>query len=288
MQTPWTLTPFLDRAGEARHDPATVESWWSEPGTREVVVDGAGGFAVPLGRPTDGQLDPQRHVLLGRDTEGVVWFSSRGEVADPRSLRDAPDDPGLHEVATAAVAILAWHDAARHCERCGAPTTMATGGFHRTCTGCGRDVFPRHDPAMIVAVLDADDRLLLAHQASWAPGRVSVLAGFLESGESAEHAVAREVAEEVQVTISAARYVASQAWPFPRSLMLGFVARGQGEPVPDGVEIEWAHWYRRAEFTAAVADGSITHPPNNSIASRLIGLWLDGSLPDPDSNPLLA
>lgn len=298
MNNPWTTKPRLHRTGEVRPDPQGLARLWAEPGSRLLVVDAAGRFVVraqehpAIGEPTSGSFDETRHVLLGTtqdDGTTTAWFAVRGEVeGETATLRDAEVGQTLHEVATAAIAVLAWHDSTVRCERCGGQTRMACGGFQRECDDCGKEAFPRHDPAMIVAVLDADDRLLLAHQASWAPGRVSILAGFLEAGESAEHAVVREVAEESGLQVEAVRYLASQAWPFPRSLMLGFVARGHGELQVDEREIAWARWFSRDELDAAIAAGEVTHPPNHSIASRIIALWRDGRLPAPEDNPLLA
>ncbi|MEL4357583.1 MULTISPECIES: NAD(+) diphosphatase [unclassified Luteococcus] len=290
MNGPWSLTPLLDRMGAARHDPAAPARWWRDPRARLLVVDSAGRVSSdPFGCPTaeaPGRPghDAQRDVLLGsvrREGNDEVWFARRGEVAAGHSLRDGSFEGARLELVTAATAVLAWHDACRFCERCGAPTEMAAGGFQRRCTGCGREIFPRTDPAMIVAVLDEKDRLLLGHQAAWAPGRVSILAGFLEAGESGEHAVVREVREESGLEVTQARFLSSQPWPYPRSLMLGFVARAQGEIRVDQTEIAWARWYSRDELTAALADG-LSLPGPGSIAGRIIAAWRAGELPPPE------
>lgn len=134
---------------------------------------------------------------------------------------------------------------------------------------------------MIVAVLDAEDRLLLAHHSAWPEGRVSILAGFVEAGESAEHAVVREVREEAGIDVVEARFLASQPWPYPRSLMLGFVARGRGQIEVDGVEIEWAQWYTPRRLRDEVERG-LTLPGTGSVAGRIIELWSRGGLPAPE------
>lgn len=284
------MTPQLDRMGPTRHNPAELAALWDSPQARLLVVDARGGVATePLGETTDqaGGLpgyDDQRDVLLGtvvHDGEPQVWFARRGEVSDGRTLRESTLHGAELELVTAATAVLAWHDGARYCERCGAATQMAGGGFQRRCTGCEREVFPRTDPAMIVAVLDDDDRILLGHQASWPEGRVSILAGFLEAGESGEHAVVREVFEESGLQVTEARFLSSQPWPYPRSLMLGFVARARGEIRVDEQEIAWAQWYSRAELDAAIT-GGLTLPGQGSIAGRIIAAWRASELPAPE------
>lgn len=288
MTGAWNLTPLLDRLGAVRGHPDELEALWASPTARLLVVDERGAVSGdPLGEPV-GELgqayDPVRDVLLGRvgdAQEAVIWFARRGSVDGGRTLRESAFDGADLEVVTAATAVLAWHDAARHCERCGAPSVMAHGGFQRHCTGCDREIFPRTDPAMIVAVLDEQDRLLLAHQASWPEGRVSILAGFLEAGESGEHAVVREVAEESGLQVTEARFLSSQPWPYPRSLMLGFVARAGGRVQVDGAEIAWATWYTRDELSKAIPD-RLTLPGQGSIAGRIIRAWREGWLPAPE------
>jgi NAD+ diphosphatase len=139
--------------------------------------------------------------------------------------------------------------------------------------GCGAETFPRLDPAIIVLVTDpAGERALLGRQASWPPGRYSTIAGFVEPGESLEDAVVREVAEETGVEVGDVAYVASQPWPFPSSLMLGFdaVARTADIRLRDG-ELEDARWFTRAELAA----GHPALPPGGSISARLIAGWYD-------------
>ncbi len=160
-----------------------------------------------------------------------------------------------------AVALEEWHRYHLRCPRCGAPTVVAAGGHLRRCPADGSEHYPRTDPAVIMLVRDDDDRCLLGRQASWPTGRFSTLAGFVEPGESLEQAVAREVAEEVGVAVTEVRYVGSQPWPFPSSLMLGFMARAADREIAvDGVEIEQARWFSRADVVAACADGSLIFP----------------------------
>lgn len=173
-----------------------------------------------------------------------------------------------------AVALAAWHRSHTHCPRCGAPTEPVLAGTVRRCPKDATEHYPRTDPAVIMTVVDESDRLLLGRQASWPERRFSTLAGFVEPGESLERAVAREVAEEVGLTVREVRYVGSQPWPFPSSLMLGFVARVEGEePRVDGVEIAEARWFDHGELEAALASGELRLPPSISIARRLIEAW---------------
>jgi NAD+ diphosphatase len=170
-----------------------------------------------------------------------------------------------------AVGLANWHAAHQHCPRCGAPTEVVAGGSVRRCPADSSEHFPRTDPAVIVLVTDGADRCVLGRQASWPAGRYSTLAGFVEPGESAEQAVAREVAEESGVRVHAVRYQGSQPWPFPSSLMLGFRAECDASAVPearDG-ELEDCRWFSRAE----VQDSALLPPPL-SIAHSLIAGWL--------------
>ncbi|MGA4507232.1 NAD(+) diphosphatase [Propionibacteriaceae bacterium G1746] len=275
----------LRRAGQERVDPERLVELFTGPGAQVLVVSGEGQFHV---EPAEGGFDADVHSYLGwtdanghahNDAEASLhWFTRRG-ASEGQTLRDGFADPAMHDLVAAAAAILAWHDGAPPCGRCGAVTVPVRGGFMRQCVECGHLEFPRHDPAIIVAITDPDDRLLLAHQANWPEGRVSVIAGFVEAGESLEQAVGREVGEEVGLWVDRVRYVASQPWPFPRSLMLAFVATAMGEPVPDGTEIAWARWFSRDEFTAAVESGELSLPGRGSVGGRLIHAWVAGELP---------
>jgi NAD+ diphosphatase len=151
----------------------------------------------------------------------------------------------------------------------------------RECPVCGTHHFPRTDPVVIMLVT-GEDRVLLGRQAAWPPGRYSTLAGFVEPGETLEEAVAREVREEARVDVGAPRYVSSQPWPFPASLMLGFTVPWLGgDPVRQEDEIEDVRWFTRAEVQAAGSwpdppeDAPLALPPRHAIARRLIESWLE-------------
>ena len=174
---------------------------------------------------------------------------------------------GLFSVAGRAVQIVAWDLTHRFCGRCGGPTRDHPSDRAKQCPACGLQNFPRLSPAIIVRVTDGD-RMLLARSPRFPPGRYSVLAGFVEPGETLEEAVAREVEEEVGVAVEDIRYFGSQPWPFPNSLMLGFTARYAGGDLrPDPAEIEDAGWY--------APDALPQLPPRLSIARRLIDDFLE-------------
>lgn len=198
------------------------------------------------------------------------------------SLRELGAQLGTRDVglATEAVALAAWHAAHPRCPRCGEPTEPVEGGWVRRCTNDGSDHYPRTDPAVIMAVLDSDDRLLLGHAAQWPSGRFSTLAGYVEPGEPLEAAVRREVLEEVGITVGAVEYRGSQPWPFPASLMLGFVAHAETTDIQvDGVEVTDARWFTREEIAAAVGSGELGLPSRASIARALVEDWYGGELP---------
>lgn len=183
-----------------------------------------------------------------------------------------------------AVALENWQRLHRFCSRCGERTVIAAAGHIRRCPACGAEHYPRTDPAVIMLVTDDQDRALLGRQVHWPEGRFSTLAGFVEPGESIEQSVAREVFEEAGVTVGEVEYIASQPWPFPSSLMLGFMARATSAEINvDGEEIEEARWFSREDLKAAFESGEILPPFGISIAARLIELWYGKPLPKPGS-----
>jgi NAD+ diphosphatase len=310
----------VDRATQRREDTAWLAEVWADPRTRVLVVRDAKALVatrdgqLELVFSTPAEAPEGTRFLLGVDADGVAYFGvsaadpgdagSDGEVgmggsawvndgassrsgssdAKPMALRTAgallsDRDAGL---LTHAVALANWHESHTHCPGCGARTVPAPAGHLTTCPADGTQHFPRLDPAVIMLVIDPDDRLMLARNALWPAGRMSVVAGFVEPGESAEHAVAREVFEETSVVVGQVRYLGSQPWPMPRSLMLGFEAKTKGAQriSVDEEEIGEARWFSREELRSAIDTGELGIAPSSSIARRLIEFWYGGDLPD--------
>ena len=192
-------------------------------------------------------------------------------------------EPYQGELAAAAVALATWDKNTKFCERCGASLKLACAGWEKHCSACTHITYPRTDPAIIVAITDDAERLLLIHGATWQPGRYSVVAGFVEAGESLEAAVVREALEETGIKISQVSYCSSQPWPFPRSLMFAFTARadGQQEPKADMQEVGHAFWVSREEFTQLVLAGKVIVPGRASSGHALVRAWYGRELPQP-------
>jgi NAD+ diphosphatase len=296
----------VDRLTEKRADPEWLDAAWADPGTRVLVVsDGQALARIDDARIDDAQIDdgsaalifvaPDQapngtRFLLGQDdADGTVYFGVSGPLpptpdgARPAALREVGTLLGDRDAGllTHAVALANWHDTHTHCPVDGTPTVPGPGGHFTVCPADGTEHFPRTDPAVIMLVTDPDDRCLLARNAAWPGRRVSILAGFVDPGESAEQAVIREVAEETQIKVTNVRYVGSQPWPMPRSLMLGFRAdapAGQAIVV-DRDEIAEAYWFSRDELLAAIKAREIALPPPVSIARQIIEQWYGGPLP---------
>lgn len=277
----------LDRVDEHRRSSEWVAQLWRSPEAKLLKVDdhsrfttNAGGSKLRLVKPFV-DFDPQRHRLLGLLDEipiFAVQTLTEGEVHDFREVAHQLTD-NERDIAATATAVINWHRSEPHCPCCGAETRVINGGYARHCLACDRELFPRTDPAVIVAIIDPDDRLLLGNQVSWQGNRLSVFAGFVEAGESLEQAVHREMAEEVDVTLSDVSYFGSQPWPMPRSLMLGFSARAESSDINiDGEEIGFAAWFTRDELAAKLQSGEISLPTKSSIAYRLVQAWRDGNL----------
>jgi len=268
----------LDRAGDRRGDDEWVAAQLADPAARAVVA-GTGGVHVAGGRLA---LVPLAELggeplLLGLGEDGPV-FAAEAANGSLMGLREAAAtlpraDGGL---AAYAAALLNWHRRHRFCANCGHQTEVREAGHVRSCPNCGAEHHPRTDPVVIMLVLRGEE-VLLGRQPSWPPGRYSALAGFVEPGESLEEAVAREVREEARVEIGTPRYVSSQPWPFPSSLMLGFVAPwSSGEPVIGDDELEDVRWFNRKAVQEAVEGrGELQLPPPLAIARRLVDGWLE-------------
>ena len=286
----------LDRASVLRADGDWVAARWRDPESRAVGIADDAVVVVGDDAVTPARLDPRAlaahatgesvllgleagRALFGVDLRGVdpATLAGLGPGARLLGLRDAgallsQADGGL--VAYAA-ALLTWHRRSAHCSVCGTATRVEEAGHLRRCPHCGATHHPRTDPVVIMLVTDGD-RVLLGRQPVWPEGFYSALAGFVEPGESLEEAVAREVREESGVEVFGPRYASSQPWPFPGSLMLGFVAsHASGDPAVKDGELEDVRWFTRAEVAAAAAgEGSLNLPPPIAIARRLINGWL--------------
>lgn len=285
--------PSLDRAAELREEPDVLERLRDDPGTRVIVVrEGRVRVAdsTLLRVPADAVGDAT-WALLGRDQDGAVLLLA---VAPPENdaLDTAPDEIWLGlrdlggridrveaELLVEAIALAGWLRDAPFCPTCGGGTELRQASWSRRCLVCGRDHFPRNDPAVIVAVESRDgERLLLGANANWGGRMYSCFAGFTEAGESLEATVHREIEEESGVRLSALRYISSQAWPFPRSLMIGFraVVDDESTALADGEEIVDVRWFTRSEIASALAgDGPVGLPGPASIARALIIDWYE-------------
>jgi NAD+ diphosphatase len=308
MTAPPAGRPFtgatLDRVSVQRKDPAWVRALAAGPGARAVaagrdaVLVTAEQSALTRLSPTADQLaepillglesgagvfaiDLEREADRDRPADDGSWGGDDGESGDRVvSLREAGTElpPAEAGLAAYAVALLGWHRRHGFCANCGTPTEVAEAGLSRHCPSCGAHHFPRTDPVVIMTV-EHDGRLLLGRRSGWPRGRLSVLAGFISPGESAEEAVVREVQEESAIVCRDPVYVTSQPWPFPASLMLGFHALSDGgEPVASDGELEEVHWVDADTVRAAAAgrDPGFELPGPVSIARYLIERWVAG------------
>ena len=282
----------LDRADALRDDPEALATLW--PDARVVLLDDDGKaladadrmLAAPTGRTLGGV--PAAAVFLGK-RDDTAWFAARAATTDFEA-------PGRVELRAAAIswpafdatvfaqarAVLHWHARHLHCGACGGELAFVRAGWLGRCGNCGSEHYPRTDQAVIAAVSDGQ-RLLLGRQRGWPARRWSVLAGFVEPGESLEQTVAREVMEETGVRVRGCRYVASQPWPFPGALMLGFLAEAEPDEPTVGDELEDARWFGPEDVRAGLArdwrdagaegDGIVLSAPI-SIARWLAQCWL--------------
>ncbi|MBS1905704.1 MAG: NAD(+) diphosphatase [Actinobacteria bacterium] len=294
MTVPETVPAAFDRAADWRDDPAAVDRLRTDTRTgvlvvreRRVPMD-EGLILVPAGDPVLART--RDWALLGRRADGSALLLAVQDPEDdtdadgswaPRwnDLREAMPllDGADAELVVTAIALAGWLRDAGFCPACGGTAVLRQAGWSRRCTVCGREHFPRTDPAVIVAVQSADgERLLLGANAQWKGRMHSCFAGFVEAGESLETTVQRELFEEAAVHVRDVTYVASQAWPFPRSLMLGFRATAVDETAVrgDGEEIIDVRWLTRAEIGSALEGrGPVGLPGEASIARRLILDW---------------
>ncbi|MGS0560866.1 NAD(+) diphosphatase [Microbacterium aurugineum] len=288
-----TQRPSLDRAAELRDEADVLERLREDPATRVIVVREGRVRVVDstLLRVPPSAVVEATWALLGRDSDGAVVLVAAAP-PETDSLDAAPDEIWLglrdlggriddqeSELLIGAIALAGWLRDAPFCPTCGGGTELRQAGWSRRCLVCAREHFPRTDPAVIVAVESRDgERLLLGANANWGGRMYSCFAGFTEAGESLESTVHREIEEESGVRLSSLRYVSSQAWPFPRSLMVGFraVVDEESAALADGEEIIDVRWFSRAEIGSALAGrGPVGLPGPASIARALIVDWYE-------------
>ncbi len=307
-------TSGLDRAGAVRNDATRLAAMLEAPRARVVPLWRGKPLIAGADRDRLGWLEPA-HTVLGLASEGLVFlglddgaprFAADVSGWEPPDLDAAalaafhdpteqhhPALPSDHrfgelrgvmtrlgrrdaECAATARALLGWHRSHRFCSACGARSDIAEAGWRRSCPACGTHHFPRSDPVVIMLVTRRD-RVLLGRSPGWPEGMHSLLAGFVEPGETLEAAVRREVAEETGVSVGRVSYLASQPWPFPASLMIGCAAEAETDTITcDPAELEAALWVTRERMVGVLAgaEPGLRAPRPGSIARFLIAQWL--------------
>ncbi|MEO0693917.1 MAG: NAD(+) diphosphatase [Pseudomonadota bacterium] len=302
----------LDRATELRTDPGGISALYQSPGARVLPI--WRGKPLFAGEDRALGLVPSDHavlshaaeapVFLGRD-DTTAWFAADISAWEPDAVPDTlnaffdpseqrhPDLPDTHgfaelrgamtcltpreaELAATARAILGWHQTHGFCARCGTKSEVSLAGWQRTCPACGAHHFPRTDPVVIMLVTLGND-VLVGRSPGWPEGMYSLLAGFVEPGETMEAAVRREVMEEAGVPIGRVSYLASQPWPFPSSLMMGCHGHATAREITlDPVELEDAQWVSREDMAEVFAgrNDNMKAARKGSIANFLISHWL--------------
>jgi len=295
----------IDRDYLSRTRPELFDELWLNPATRVIAMhsgqvllqDGLAAASLKL-HTVEAIPSAQLRVYLGKttvasETEPVGTPVVLAVLGDNSATQLQPDVSAWHTlrksgqglsdrdtgIFTQSLAIANWHQTHVHCPRCGMPTVVEQGGWVRRCFSDDTELYPRTDPAIIVAVTDDQDRILLGSQGVWEHNRWSILAGFVEPGESLNAAVIREMFEEAGVVVEHPQYLGSQAWPFPYSLMLGFTAKVSAdspEHIADGIEIEKLRWFSREEIAAEASELKL--PARISIARAIIERWYGGEL----------
>lgn len=284
-----------DRHGAQRADDNWLDRKWADPATRVLLV--AGTRVRPAHRRlvwhSPAEVPEGLRVLLG-ERDGTTYFAcivdpsaAPGERDEWLALRSALGvlEPDQAPMVLHAIGLAEWHWATRFCPRCSGALESRLSGHVLACTQCGKEQYPRTDPAVIMLITDgepgsAEERCLLGRNAAWPEGRFSTLAGFVEPGERMEDAVRREVWEETGVVVGEVTYFDSQPWPLPASLMLGFFGRATKSEIDvDGSEIADARWFTRDDLRRQALDGSLVLPGGVSISRSLIESWYGEELP---------
>lgn len=306
----------LDRAAEIRSDPDALAASAADPRSRAIALwrgkplVGEGGLTrLPLDHPLCAGAGPDPAILLGRDESGAALFAmdlsgwepdaenapSPGFLDPTEQVHpEAPDgatfrelratmthlDARDAELAATARGVMEWHRTHRFCATCGAASDMIEAGWQRQCPSCDRRHFPRTDPVVIMLILSGND-VLIGRSPGWPDGMYSLLAGFVEPGETIEAAVRREVFEEAGIRVGDVGYLASQPWPFPASLMMGCIGQATSRKITvDPVELEHALWVSRERMMSimAGADDEVRPARKGAIAHFLVSRWLADTL----------
>ena len=284
----------LDRAAHLRSDEVALDELWAKGKIIDLLGDRFRIDGAKLALLTSAQVDELEkqsadveRYFLGLDSNQVAYFVAHRGIAPSeypsgyeslriigKSLSDLEIGASVH-----ALALSLWHQSHRRCAKCGAETKSTLGGSVRKCLSCEADHHPRTDPAVIVLVKDKSDRILLGRQRVWPPKRFSTFAGFVEPGESFERTVVREVAEECGGSVESMRYLGSQPWPFPASLMIAFEATitNPDSVKADGEEIEEIFWLDRESLKSKVQSEELLLPPKISVARAMIESWYGNS-----------
>ena len=273
----------LDRADHLRADPSAIAALRKQDGARELAWENGAPQVDPDGKLMWRPLVGDAPLFLGLDKgaprfshlpDGKVPIDARAHFALLQLL-----DPAEAPVFAAALSLANWHRRHGFCSVCGETTAPNRGGWSRECAACGNEHYPRVDPVVIM-LAEHDGKLLLGRSHHYPPGRYSALAGFVEPGETIEAAVARELKEEAGIEVADIRYLTSQPWPFPSSLMMGAHSRSLGDSITiDRNELDDARWFSREEIAAALAGGDdapFQAPPRSAIARTLLEAWVDG------------
>ena len=280
---PYFCGPGLDRADQLRADPGAIAELLSHAGAKQLQwTDGAPALDEH-GKLSWQPIDGEPAIFLGFDGadprfshlyDGEVPANAYAHIP-LLALLDDQEAPTF----AAALSLANWHRRHGHCSVCSHRTEPNRGGWSRICPNCSAEHYPRADPVVIM-LAEYDGRLLLGRQPQYPPGRYSALAGFVEPGESIEDAVARELKEEAGIDVSKVRYMCSQPWPFPSSLMIGAHAMANDDALTiDRNELDDARWFSREEVVAALAgdpEAPFQPPSKWAIARTLLDHWVDG------------
>ena len=273
----------LDRADHLRADPDSIAELRSTAEAQQLAWDNGAPAIDELGRLRWQQVESEPPLFLGLNGDRPCFsgLPCGDAPVDARahfqllSLLDADEAP----IFAAALSLVNWHRRHGYCSVCSQPTEANRGGWSRICAACGSEHYPRVDPVVIM-LAEHDGRLLLGRQPHYPPGRYSALAGFVEPGESIESAVARELREEAGIAVRDVRYLCSQPWPFPNSLMIGAHAEAIDDSLQiDTKELDDARWFSRGEVVAALGRdpaAPFQPPPRSAIARTLLEAWVDG------------